>query len=128
MAYASWDDEDSLIMSWLWNSMILEINDIVMFLSTAKEIWEYVKIIYSKVNDDAQIYEIRIKVAGTKQGTWSITEYTNLLQILWEELDHYQCIQMKCSEDAAIQKKFVENERTYDFLASLNVEYDAVRI
>ena len=30
---------------------------------------------------------------------------------------------MKCSEDAIIQKKFVENERTYDFLAGLNIEY-----
>ena len=35
---------------------------------------------------------------------------------------------MKCSEDAAIQKKFVEKERTYDFLTRLNVEYDTVRV
>jgi len=35
---------------------------------------------------------------------------------------------MKCSEDVAIHKKCVENERTYDFLASLKVECDAVRV
>ena len=43
------------------------------------------------------------------------------------KLDHYQCIQMKCSKDAAIQNRFVE-ERTCDFLAGLNAEYDAVRV
>ena len=69
--------------------MILEISDTVMFLSMATEIWDAVKMTYSKVNDAAQIYEIRIKVAATKQGTRSITEYASILQILWQELDHY---------------------------------------
>ena len=59
--------------------MIPEISNMVMFLSIAKEIWDVVKITYSKVKDVAQIYEIRTKVATTKQGTRSITEYANLL-------------------------------------------------
>ena len=111
-------------MSWLWNSMLLEINDIVMFLSTAKEIWDAVKLTYFKVHDVAQIYEIMTKITTTKQGSRSITEY----QTLWQELDHYQCIQMKCSEDANIQKRFVKKEITYDFLACLNLEFDVVRV
>ena len=62
-----------------WNSMIPEINDTVMFISTAKEIWDLVKMTYSKVDDATQIYEIRTKVAATKQGTRSITEYASIL-------------------------------------------------
>ena len=95
-------------MSWLWNSMLLEISDIVMFLSTTKEIWDVVKLTYSKIHDATQIYEIKTKVAATKQGSRLITEYANLLQTLQQELNHYQCIQMKCNEDATIQKQFVE--------------------
>ena len=90
--YATWDKEDSLVMSWLWNSMLSKINDTVMFLRTTKEIWDVVKLTYSKVHDAAQIYEIRTKVVATKQGSRLITEYANLLQTLWQELDHYQCI------------------------------------
>ena len=82
--------------------MIPKISNTVIFLTTGKEIWEAVKITYSKVNDASQIYEIRTKIATTKQGTQSITEYANLLQTFWQELDHYQCIQMKCSGDVAI--------------------------
>ena len=101
--------------------MMPEISNTIMFLKTTKEIWDAVKLTYSKVHDAAQIYEIKTKVAATKQGSQSITEYTNHLQTLWQELGHYQCIQMKCSEDAAIQKMFVEKERTYDFFSSLNL-------
>ena len=33
----AWDDEDSLIMTWLWHSMTPEISRNCMFFSTAKE-------------------------------------------------------------------------------------------
>ena len=33
-----WDEEDSMIMAWLWNSMMLEISDTCMFLTTIKDI------------------------------------------------------------------------------------------
>ena len=46
------------------------------------------------------------------------------LQTVRQELNHYQCLKMKCSEDAALQKRFEEKEMTYDFLAGLNMEYD----
>ena len=43
-------------------------------------------------------------------------------------MDHYQCIQMKDSEDAAILKRFVEKERIFEFLAGLNLEFDQVQV
>lgn len=87
-----------------------------------------VKQTYSKVRDTAQIYEIKTKISSTKQGSQSITEYSNLLQSLWQEMDHYQCIQMKCIEDAPFLKRFVEKDQIYDFLAELNIEFDVVRV
>ncbi|RVW58058.1 hypothetical protein CK203_117317 [Vitis vinifera] len=77
-----WDEEDSTIMLWLWNSMVLEISGTCVFLTSAKEIWDVVNETYSK---------------------------------------------MMCSEDAALLKRFVEKERIFEFLASLNVEYDHKR-
>lgn len=35
---------------------------------------------------------------------------------------------MKCSEDVALLKRFVERDRSYDFLVGLNIEFDAVRV
>jgi hypothetical protein len=126
--FDAWDEEDSMVMSWLWNSMLPEISDTCMFLGTAKDIWDAVCQTYSKVHDAAQIYEIKTKISNAKQENRSVTEYSNFLKGLWQEMDHYHCIKMKCSEDAALLKRFVEKDRIYDFLAGLNVEFDAVRV
>ncbi|XP_022731494.1 uncharacterized protein LOC111286004 [Durio zibethinus] len=117
-----------MVMSWLWNSMTPDISDTYMFLSTAKDIWESIRQTYSKVKDAAQVYEVKIKTAALKQGNKSVTEYAILLKNLWQEMDHYRCIEMKCSEDATTLKKFIEKDRVYDFLAGLNVEFDQVRV
>ena len=117
-----------MIMSWLWDSMDPMISDTCMFLTTAKEIWNFICRTYSKAHDAAQVYEIKIKTAATKQGDKSATEYANLLQNLWQELDHYRVFEMKCPDDAVILKNFVEKDRVYDFLAGLNPEFDQVRI
>ncbi|KAJ8771605.1 hypothetical protein K2173_026782 [Erythroxylum novogranatense] len=98
-----------------------------MFLGTAKEIWDAIKQTYSMVHDVAQIYEIKTKISNTKQNNHSVTDYSNFLKSLWQEMDHYQCFQMKCSEDVSILKRFVERDRIYDFLAGLNLEFDAIR-
>lgn len=52
-AFDTWDEEDSTIMAWMWNSMIPEINDTYMFLTTAKDNWEAVGQTYSKAKDAA---------------------------------------------------------------------------
>ena len=38
--FESWDEEDSMIMAWLWNSVTPEISDTCMFLATTKDIWD----------------------------------------------------------------------------------------
>lgn len=43
-------------------------------------------------------------------------------------MDHYMSIKMTCSEDAALLKRFVENEMIYEFLASLDIKFHVVRI
>ena len=70
---------------------------------------------YSKMRDVTLLYEIRIKIAATKQGLHFVTEYANILKSFWLEMDHYQSIQMKCNEDIAMLQRFVERERIFLF-------------
>ncbi|KAL5813378.1 hypothetical protein ACOSQ3_024138 [Xanthoceras sorbifolium] len=128
--FDAWDEEDSMIMTWLWNSMTPEVNDTCMFLATAREIWEFIQQTYSKVKDAvaAQVYEIRTKAMSTKHGNGSVTDYANTLQNLWQELDHYRCVRITNPADTTVVRKMLEQDRVYDFLAGLNMEYDQVRI
>ena len=52
-------------MSWLWNSMVLEISGTCVFLTSAKEIWDVVNETYSKVCDTTQIFEIKMRIFAT---------------------------------------------------------------
>ena len=61
-----WDEEDSMIMAWLWNSMTPEISNTCMFLATTKDIWDAVRQMYSKARDAAQVYEVKVKTIAAK--------------------------------------------------------------
>lgn len=64
--FDTWDEQDSMIMSWLWILMTHEISDTCMFLTIAKGIWDVVHQIYSKALDTTQVYEIKAKIEATK--------------------------------------------------------------
>ena len=61
-----WESQNSLVMSWLINSMQLQISRGYLLLNTAQKIWSAVSQTYSQVGNDAQIYELRNKVHGTR--------------------------------------------------------------
>ena len=125
--FKAWDEEDSIIMAWLWNSMTPEISDTCMFLATTKDIWDAIQQTYSKARDTAQVYEVKVKTIAAKQGSKTVTEYANQLKALWQELDHYKVIKTKCPEDATVLKDFIEQDIVYDFLVGLNLKFDQVR-
>ena len=68
--FKAWDEEDSMVMSQLWNDMALKISDTCMFLDTTKEVWDYVCETYSKVTDAVQIQEMKTKMSSAKHGTF----------------------------------------------------------
>lgn len=126
--FHTWDETDSMIMFWLWESMEPSVSVSCMFLKTAKDVWDFIKRSYSKAKDEALTFELTIKSYSTKKGEKTITEYGNLLQSLWQELDQYQVLEMKCKEDAAAWRKYQDKNRAYIFLAGLSSEYDPIRV
>jgi len=124
----AWDDEDSLIMTWLWHSMTPEISRNCMFFSTAKEIWENLSQTYSMKKDTAACYEIENKIFNTNQGSFLVTDYYGKLNGLWIELDQYQNLKMQCTTDSSTLAKFLERVRIFKFLSGLNSEFDPIRV
>ncbi|RDY05851.1 hypothetical protein CR513_10258, partial [Mucuna pruriens] len=105
--FEAWDDEDSLIMTWLWNSMTLEISRNYMFYSFVCEIWENLIETYSMKKDFTVFYDIESKIFNSSQGTLSITEYYGTLNGLWIELDQYQGLKM-CKADSIAYTRLIE--------------------
>ena len=73
-----------------------------MLLTMIKEIWEVIQQTYSKIQDTAQIYEIKTKTTAPKQVNLSIIEYHNIMKELCLMLDYHLNSKMKCNEDAVM--------------------------
>lgn len=89
--------------------MQFEVNGTSIFLTMSKEIWGNVTDL-SIVKYATQINEIKAKIHSTKQDASSRIEYYNVMKDLWFELDHYQNLEMKNSEDAVMFLKFIARE------------------
>lgn len=74
------------------------------------------------------MYEIKIKIGAAKWENTIVMEYTNMLKTLCQELDNYWCIETTCPKYEPILKNYIENDWVYDFLVSLNIEFDQVRV
>jgi hypothetical protein len=56
-----------MVMTWLVNPMEEEINNNYLCYSTAKELWESLKEMYSDLENKSQIYELTLKVREIQQ-------------------------------------------------------------
>ncbi|XP_074364949.1 uncharacterized protein LOC141705998 [Apium graveolens] len=97
LTYSTWDAENSMVMTWLVNSMDEDISSNYMCYSTAKDLWDNVTEMYSDLKNQSQIYELTLKLGELRQREDTVT------------------------------RKTVEAYRIYKFLAGLNVEFEEVR-
>ena len=92
--FEAWDEEDSMIMVWLWNSMTLK-------LETHVCSWLWLMIFGTQSNRRIQKLEMQNREV-------TVTEYANQLKALWQELDHYRVKKTKCPEDVVVLKDFIK--------------------
>jgi hypothetical protein len=72
------------------------------------------------------MYELRCRAYETRQNGKSLANYYGALQLIWQELDYLRPSAMTCWADAVVQKKEIEENRLYDFLAGLDPSLDQV--
>ncbi|KAJ9700568.1 hypothetical protein PVL29_006057 [Vitis rotundifolia] len=123
--YAIWDAENSMVMTWLVNSMKEDISSNYMCYPTAQELWE--NQMYSDLGNQSQIYELTLKLDEIRQGADNVTKYFNSLKRIWQDLDLFNTYEWKFAEDGRHHMKTMEDNRIFKFLAGLNVEFDEVR-
>jgi len=62
-------------MTWLLNNLEKNINGSVMFLPTAKKMWDTLKVMYGKEKDPSRVFEIYERLFELKQGDKSVAEF-----------------------------------------------------
>lgn len=111
----TWRASDSCVMVWLMNSMNIEITTDIMFLKTAKAIWNHVKYLYSYEQNLSRIGDIYTQLFALEQGTWYLQAYYSNLCRMFNELDLHQPL----IKDLTVLRRYHEELRVTKFLAGL---------
>lgn len=84
--------------------------------------------IQKQARDAAQVFELKVKTMAAKPDRRIVIEYVNQSKSLWQELVHYRVIKTKCLVYVVVLKDFIKQDKSYDFLAWFNPEFDQMRI
>ncbi|KAL2931291.1 Kynurenine 3-monooxygenase [Bienertia sinuspersici] len=102
-----------MVMAWISNSVSDNIKDCVMFIETAREIWQQLKIRFSRVNG-AQKYKLNRAVYHLRQKERPINEYYTKMRKLTD-------LEINAFIYALNQQK--EEQRLFQFLNGLDEDY-----
>ncbi|CAJ2663822.1 uncharacterized protein LOC123885157 [Trifolium pratense] len=126
----AWDRCNTMIMSWITNSVDVEIAQSVIWMDTASEVWLDLKDRFYQ-GDIFRISDLQEEIYTLKQGDSSISAYYTKMKKLWQELDNFRPIpESNCVNNCvamAKMKEYKENDQVIRFLKGLNDQYYAVR-
>ncbi|XP_031288054.1 uncharacterized protein LOC116146758 [Pistacia vera] len=120
---AIWIKNNSMIISWIFNSLDSSLHDSVVFFDTAREIWVDLEERLSQGNAP-RVHQLRTEIVNTQQKDMSIAAYYTKLKGLWDEYNAYSQIPpCTCGSAKAIAVE-KEKEKVHQFLMGLNEKYN----
>ncbi|XP_057418047.1 uncharacterized protein LOC130712224 [Lotus japonicus] len=127
-----WWTVQSMLVSWIMNTIEPTLRSTVTYMENAKELWEDFRERFSVVNG-LRIQQLKADLADCKQQGMTMVAYFGKLKTLWDELANYEqiprcsCGGCKCDIASKLEKRR-EEERVHQFLMGLDdVSYGTVR-
>lgn len=127
-----WETCNNMVIAWLTNNVSPTIKKSIMYMTSAKDIWNNLEKRFSLTNGSRK-YKLCRDLYELKQNNASITEYYTSLKAVWEELDTLNLLPavaspvpdvVKLLEAIALQK---EESRLFLFLNGLDEQYNTQR-
>ncbi|XP_076914870.1 uncharacterized protein LOC143574026 [Bidens hawaiensis] len=126
MLARQWDRCNSIVLTWLLNSVSEELYLGQVYSKLATEVWKDLKETYDKV-DGSVVFSLYQKINMFSQNGQSVSDYYHKLNIMWKQLD--QILQLPaCSCNASKQfNDFSHLIKLMQFLMGLDSGYEFVR-
>ncbi|KAJ0435793.1 putative RNA-directed DNA polymerase [Helianthus annuus] len=121
-----WDRCNSVVLSWILNSISEELYVGQVFSKLASEVWDDLKETYDKI-DGSVVYNLYQKINSISQNGSSVSEYYHKLNTMWKQLD--AIVQLPSCTCQASQKfnDFTHLIKLMQFLMGLDDVYQPVR-
>lgn len=79
-----WEMCNAFVLSWITNSVSMELVNELMFSSNAHNVWMDLKQRFDK-RDMTRIYQIHREISTVNQDTLTVSKYNSKLRNLWDE-------------------------------------------
>lgn len=125
-----WNRCNSMIISWLLNVVSPDIASSVVYLPTAKQIWDDLRIRYSQTNAP-KIFQVSIDLASFTQGHLYVSVYYTKFRRMWDEyyeLTHLSKCLCNCVCGASKkQEEFEFVHKLTQYSMGLNDSFTAIK-
>lgn len=129
--YKSWERCNDLVISWILFNLEENIARSVLFLKTAKAIWNDLEARFGFASV-TQVFSLEQKLSEMKQGQQSVSEFYTQIRTVWDSLDdadplpNCTCDKCTCTLSGRILK-MQQDHRVLQFLMKLNDQFSMVR-
>jgi hypothetical protein len=121
-----WDRCNSVVLSWILNSISDELFVGQIFSKLASDVWKELKETYSKV-DGSVIFKLHQHICLLKQNGSSISDYYHKLSSMWRQLDSLTNLPICVCDASNKVTSFNQNIRLMQFLMGLDEVYLPLR-
>ena len=101
LLYNAWIRYNSMVTSWILNSVSKEIVDSLLYIETVSKIWQDLRDRFHQSNGP-RIFQIKKHPIALNQGAMDVNSYFTRFKILWDEYKDFQplppchCVAIKC--------------------------------
>ncbi|KAG7599611.1 Integrase catalytic core [Arabidopsis suecica] len=126
-SFRVWSRCNSMVKSWILNSVTKQIYKSILRFNDAAEIWKDL-ITRFHITNLPRSYHLTQQIWGLQQGYMSLSEYYTSLKTLWDDLDGASCADtcQNCKCCVATASK-ADHAKIVKFLAGLNESYATIR-
>ncbi|WJZ82777.1 hypothetical protein VitviT2T_002505 [Vitis vinifera] len=121
-----WDSHNHMILTWIRNTSIPSISNLLGSFDDAKSAWDMLTKRYSTTHGSMK-YQLVVELHQLRQESGqSINDYYDQLRFIWDQIDLSDPT-WACSKDAQQYASIRDEFRLYELLMSLHKDFEPIR-
>ncbi|XP_037497816.1 uncharacterized protein LOC119371545 [Jatropha curcas] len=124
--YDKWMKADSMVISWILNSIAKNVVETFLYSDSAKDLWDQINHRFGESNGPL-LYQVQKAICNLSQGNLSVVDYYTKMKKLWDELNCLKQLPVCTCGASSAMSNMESNDRLIQFLMGLNDTYETTR-
>ena len=123
--YEDWESCNTMVLSWMINSMHVDVSSSIMYYETTREMWIELQNLFS-LGNGPKIYNLQREISHISYNQMSMTEYYTKFKRLWDQLLNYEPLPECSYGDIKLLSVSYNKAYVMRFLIGLNENFETL--